>query len=185
MREITTPHSSEAAFASLLDRVQRPLYSFVLGMLHEEELAHDLVQDVFCDAWRAAQRGAPPFGGTDAGDEQAARRWLFHTAYCRAISQRRRHRLLHWSSLDADDVQAVAHPKEPAPFEDQVIEGEVLRAALARLAPEDAACLLLNVVQGFTSSEIAQIVGLKSETAKKRLTRAKERLRAAYFAENA
>jgi DNA-directed RNA polymerase specialized sigma24 family protein len=45
------------------------------------------------------------------------------------------------------------------------------------------ACLLLNIVQGFTSAEIAQILNFSPEAAKKRLARAKQRLRAAYFAQ--
>jgi DNA-directed RNA polymerase specialized sigma24 family protein len=40
-------------------------------------------------------------------------------------------------------------------------------------------------VHGFTCGEIAQIVGIAPEAAKKRLARAKQRLRAAYFAQAA
>ncbi len=53
------------------------------------------------------------------------------------------------------------------------------------MAPQDAACLLLSVVQGFTAAEIAQIIDIAPEAAKKRITRAKQRLRAAYFAQEA
>src|SRR5262249_187246 len=67
------------------------------------------------------------------------------------------------------------------PFENQIVEGEVLRAALAQLKPEDVACLLLRSIQGFTISEIAQIVGIAPDAARKRIARAVERLRVAYF----
>jgi DNA-directed RNA polymerase specialized sigma24 family protein len=60
-----------------------------------------------------------------------------------------------------------------------------LQAILAGMPPQDVACLLLNIVQGFTSAEIAQIVDIGPEAAKKRLARAKQRLRAAYFAQEA
>jgi RNA polymerase sigma-70 factor (ECF subfamily) len=184
MREAQVPGSlSEPAFSGVLDRTQWALYTFVRGLVGEDELARDVVQDAFCDAWRAARRLALPF--TDAGDEDDMRRWLFHAAYCRAVSTLRRRRLLRWIPLEAVSEPDIQRPVAPEPFEDQVAESAVVRAALARLTPEDAACLLLHVIEGFSSAEIAPIVGIKAEAAKKRLTRAKERLRAAYFAEDA
>jgi RNA polymerase sigma-70 factor (ECF subfamily) len=173
---------SETVFSGVLDRAQWPLYRFVRGLITEDEPARELVQDIFCDAWRTAQRTAPPFTAED--DEHAMRRWLFHAAYCRAVSILRRRRLLQWVSLARASEPEIERPELQSPFEDQVIEGEVLRAALDRLSPADAACLLLNVVHGFTAPELAQMLGMKPEAVKKRVTRAKKRLRAAYFAEN-
>ena len=71
---------------------------------------------------------------------------------------------------------------EPAPFEDRVAESAALQAALDALDPQDAACLLFSAAQGFTALEIAEILQITPAAAKKRLTRAKQRLRAAYFA---
>jgi predicted RNA polymerase sigma factor len=65
-----------------------------------------------------------------------------------------------------------------------VVEGDALRTALARLTPQDAACLLLRVVQGFSASEVGAIVGASAETVTKRLSRARQRLRGAYLAVN-
>src|SRR5262249_27682118 len=83
--------------------------------------------------------------------------------------------LLH--PLEADQYCA------PQPFEDQIAEGEVLRAALSRLTPEDAALVLLKEVEGFTIAESVTILALDIglEAAKKRFQRASERLRTAYF----
>lgn len=72
---------------------------------------------------------------------------------------------------------------EQHPFEDRVVEREVLRQALAMLSAEDAACILLSVVQAMHSSEIAQVLGISAEAVRKRVSRAKQRLRAAYFAQ--
>lgn len=70
-------------FTALLDRCQWPLYTFLRGMVGDDEQARDLLQDAFCDAWRTAQQGIPPF--VSAGNNEAGmRRWLFHAAYCRA-----------------------------------------------------------------------------------------------------
>src|SRR5512146_2835985 len=86
---------SLAAFTATVERLQRPLYAFLRGMVGDGEQALDLTQDAFHDAWRATQRGDSPWTATD-GDDEARRRWLFHTAYWRAVSQLRRRKIIHW-----------------------------------------------------------------------------------------
>jgi len=178
-----------AAFAGILQRAQWQLYGFVRGVTGNDERARDVVQDVFVEAWRLAQRGEPPFTrGSLQLNEGGARRWLFHVAYRQAISALRRDHVIEWRSLDDADRSAVsmsAHLYSSLPFEDRIAEAEALRAALGALSSEDVACILLNVIQGFTSTEIAQIIGSTPDAAKRRLSRAKQRLRDAYFAQNA
>jgi DNA-directed RNA polymerase specialized sigma24 family protein len=123
-----------------------------------------------------------PFQGD--GDELAIRRWLFHVAYRRAVSVLRHSNVLHFETLDVAPGPEVGRFHEPVPFDDQIAEAEVLREALAGLGAQDAACLLLNVVQGFTAMEIAAILDITPLAAKKRVFRAKQRLRDAYFAES-
>lgn len=183
MREMIAPRTlSSDAFTEILERYRWPLYIFLRNLVAEDENARDLVQDVFCDAWRAALKARPPFLRDGADDE--VRRWLFHTAYCRAASMLRRRRLVRWESLDADSFNSTWPAVAVTSIEDQVIEAEVVRVALNTLTPDDAACLLLSIVHAFTVAEIAQVIGISFEAAKKRLTRAKQRLRAAYFAQN-
>jgi RNA polymerase sigma-70 factor (ECF subfamily) len=172
-----------ALFDELLRETQGPLYRFVRGLVSDDEQARDVVQDVFVDAWRAARDAAPPFG-SDL-DAVGVRRWLFVVAYRTAASVIRHRRKISWEPLDSFDPPEMDRFYEPAGFEDQVAEGDALQTILASMAPPDVACLLLNIVQGFTSAEIAQIVDIAPEAAKKRLARAKQRLRAAYFAQEA
>ena len=183
MREAPTPSPQlRALFGSVLERTQGQLRGFVYGMVGNVEQASDVVQDVFVEAWRAAQRGTAPFQGD--GDELAIRRWLFHVAYRRAISAFRHETVLRFESLDVTPAPTPRQFYEPLAFDDQIAEGDVLRKALAELGPQDAACLLLNVVQGFTATEIASILDISLLAAKKRISRAKQRLREAYFAES-
>lgn len=172
----------EARSTQILSQIQWALYDFARGLAGEPELAREIVQGVFVDAWRAVKAGAPPFAGDL--DEAGIRKWLFHVAYCRAAAIMRRRYVIAWESLDAADAADVSSAQwhDPVPFEDRVAEAELLREALLSLGPRDAACFLLSAVQGFTSAEIAQIVEIAPEAARKRLTRAKQRLRAAYIA---
>ena len=183
MKDTSAPKLlAPGAFTELLNRYQWPLYSFLRGFISDAEHARDLVQDVFCDAWRAAQRGAAPFDG--AGADDAIRRWLFNAAYWRAISALRRRRLIRWESLEAMTEQQGEIPLLALPFEDTVLEAEALHATFANLSSEEAAVLLLSIVHGFTTAELAEITGISHEAARKRLTRARQRLRTSYFAHN-
>ncbi|HLY31447.1 MAG TPA: sigma-70 family RNA polymerase sigma factor [Ktedonobacterales bacterium] len=192
-------------FATIFARYQQEIQAFLRSMLGAHELAQDLTQDTFHDAWLAAQRGSAPFGGlvsldgspASEADERistqpvgadpgaqldAIRRWLFHTAYCKAISARRRWRLIRWESLDlASGVTDFCDPQATG-FEDRVVEHDALSTAMARLTPQDAACLMLRVVLGFSAAEVGAIVGASAEVVTKRLSRARRRLRDAYLA---
>jgi RNA polymerase sigma-70 factor (ECF subfamily) len=166
-------------FDDLLQRHYRPLTAFSCGLLGDLQAANDVVQDVFVAAWRATQQHKPPF--TPMVDEAGAKRWLYRVAYRRAISMRRHTSVLAWESLEQAEASELSDPAQTA-FVDRVVEGEALGAALARLTPEDAACVLLHVVHGFKLLSVAQILEISLPAAKKRVARATQRLRAAYFA---
>ena len=183
MSEPLPAESTPTLFVELLGETQGPLYGFVRGLVGDDEQARDVVQDVYVDAWCAARHEAPPFG--HGGDAPAIRRWLFVVAYHAAVSVVRHRRVIAWESLDTLDPPETDRFYEPDAFEDHVAEGDALHTILAGMAPQDVTCLLLSIVQGFTAAEIAQIVDIAPEAAKKRLARAKQRLRAAYFAQEA
>jgi RNA polymerase sigma-70 factor (ECF subfamily) len=173
-------------FTELLQSSQTALYAFTRHLLANSEDARDVVQDVYVQAWRAAQRGSPPFEGAWREEDALTRRgWLFTVAYRQAVSLLRHRQVITWHSLEVIDEEcaplATGAHQAAEPFENQIVEGEVLRAALARLKPDDAACLLLRIVQGFSIFQIAQIVGIAPDAARKRFSRAVERLRGAYF----
>lgn len=176
---VTIQPLSVADFSALVERYQHSLYAFLRGFVENGEQARDLTQDTFTAAWRATQASAAPFIAGTPEDEQ--RRWLYRTAYRRAVDLLRRRRLVRWEPLDAiTETEAATLP----PFEDQLIEGETLRAALDELSAPDVACLLLRVAHGFSATEVGEIMGASGETITKRLSRARQRLRAAYQRQN-
>ena len=179
----TTPQRlSFAEFTVLVERHQHELLGFLGGLIAHTEQARDLLQDTFCDAWRAAKRGVPPLVAGGAPEE--IRRWLFHTAYCRGIDLLRRRRLIRWVSLDERVAAEDEALSSLVSFEDQVVEDEAMRAALRVLSPKDVICLQLVLVQGFTAAEAAQIIGDSPQAVAKRLPRARRRLLDAYLAQN-
>jgi RNA polymerase sigma-70 factor, ECF subfamily len=181
MTDSSLPTSGAAAlFTATLIREQRGVYGFVRGLVGNAEQAHDITQDVFLFAWRAAQDGTPPFHGSE--DERGARRWLYCVAYRRAISALRHQGIVSFERLNIADDAQLARLGTERPFEEAIADQETLRAALSDVGTDDAACLLLYVVQGFTTREISAMLEITLDAAKKRVTRAKQRLRDAYFA---
>lgn len=158
---------SFAEFTSLVERHERELLGFLRSLVQQPEQASDLLQETFSDAWWAAKRGQPPLVPGVAAAE--VRRWLFHAAYCQAMSALRRHRLIRWESLDTPGVGSL----------------EVLSSPLAQLSTKDVTCLVLHVVEEFTAAETAQIMGDSPQAIAKRITRAKQRLLTAYVAQDA
>lgn len=166
----------------MLERGQRPLYTFLCGLVGDDEQARDFVQDTFYEAWRVYMGNVPPFDVLRP--ETEVRRWLFRVAYRRALSALRRRRIVRWHSLEvAQEVERMDMPVVE-PFEERLAEDDVVRVALAALAPADVACLTLIVVHGFTAAEVGQIVGASAQAVAKRFARAKQRMRAAYLAQN-
>jgi RNA polymerase sigma-70 factor, ECF subfamily len=166
---------SRDAFAGIVMRHQQDLCAFLTGCLNNTEQVHDVIQDTFSDAWQATQRVTSPF--TTRHDEQEIRRWLFRTAYRQAIDSIRHHRIIQWEPLSENTVGDLAAPA----FEDRVIESETLKAALAELSLSDVACLQLRVVLGFSAAEAATIMETTPALIDKRLSRARQRLRASYI----
>jgi RNA polymerase sigma-70 factor (ECF subfamily) len=172
---------SVEAFNGILAQFQGPLVRFVRSLVGNGEDARDLVQDVFVDAWRTAQRQVPPF--VIGMDERAVRNWLFHAAYCNAISVLRRRSVITWESLTMHDDADLSEPGGDDGFEERIVEGAVLRAALATLETADLSCLRLRIIDGFTTVEIADVLEIAPSAARKRLSRAMRRLRASYLAQ--
>jgi len=172
------PDSPGARFTRMLDRTQGALVGFARGLLGNREDARDVAQDVYIEAWRLAQRESPPFAAQSA--PAATDRWLYVAAYHRSISLLRRRRVIGWESLDTATTLERAEHNEQATLEDQVADAASMRSALACLDPDDAACLQLAIVLGYPAGEIARVFEITPEAARKRISRALQRLRAAY-----
>ncbi|HEX8035814.1 MAG TPA: sigma-70 family RNA polymerase sigma factor [Ktedonobacterales bacterium] len=180
-RELSAPDSALGArFTRLLDLHQAALHSFAFSMVSDRELAHDIVQEAFVAAWRIASHHEAPF--SDPCDDEGVRRWLFAVTYRQAALVLRKRRHVVWQSLD------VVKPDNIAPASPDiaigVVEADALRSALSTLTPVDAACFLLQAVHGFSTREIADVVQLRPDVVRKRLSRSRQRLRDAYIAQS-
>jgi RNA polymerase sigma-70 factor, ECF subfamily len=156
-----------AAFGALYDRYVEAVYRYVFYRVRNDADAEDLVSDVFMRALRAIPRYEP---------RVAFLAWLYRIARNAVIDRARRSR----TQISFED--ALAHPNA-----DQVVEPdatilalsdkEAVRAALAKLTPLQQEVIVLRFVEGYSTLEIANLVGKREGTVRGIQFRALEALR--------
>lgn len=161
---------AERVYLRLVADYQTAILNYLYRLVGDVELAEDLTQDTFIKAYRALER-------LELGDDAEARRraWLYRIAQNTATDHFRRQGRLKWLSLEglrrqpADDLATVsANAGDPA------------RQALALLSREHREVLLLFGQGGLDAAEVADVLGISPEAARKRRQRARESFAAAY-----
>jgi RNA polymerase sigma factor (sigma-70 family) len=153
---------AQARTESLVVEYQTKLARYLRRMVGDPEVALDLTQEVFLSAYRmlAADASRELSGG-----------WLYRAATNAGISFLRRKRILRMLPLDRElDRTAWRVDERSAASLD-------LQAALARLAPEQSAALLLTSYAGYSSSEAGAILGTTADAVRQRVCRAMRVLR--------
>ncbi len=126
-------------------------------------LAEEVVQDTFLAVWRK------PHSYRGSG---AVAAWIWGIGIRRLIDRLRRTRALHPLPRGRGDVIVSA--------EDHVLLGVEfgdLGGALARLSPELRAVVQATVLDGLTTKEASQLLGIPAGTVKTRMMRARAQLR--------
>ena len=157
-----------AAFDAVYARFHGRLWSFLVRLSGRRDVAEDLVQDTWLLVARHADR-------IEEGTDLAA--WLFTVARNRYRSWRR------WAVLDLTRLDLLAREPTPAtatPEGAAAARAEVaaLEDALGRIAPAHREVLLLAAVEGLESAQVAEVLGIREDAARKRLSRARAELAA-------
>jgi RNA polymerase sigma-70 factor (ECF subfamily) len=178
---MTTPTVTDAALVAavavgemgalreLYERHGAWLHARLLRRCNDPEVAVEVVQDTFVALWKDARRFR------NDGEVGA---WLWGIAFRRMVSRLRSRKdvmlLPEWG--------AAAMPRQALPSaEDEVLLGVEygdLAVALRRLSPEFRAVVQAVVLDGLTTKEAGRLLGVRENTVKTRLHRAKARLRA-------
>jgi RNA polymerase sigma-70 factor, ECF subfamily len=171
---VEAKRGSEEAFRELVERFHRPVYSLLLRIVRQPELAEDLAQESFLKAWKALAR-------FDAGRRFSS--WMFKIAHNTALDELRRGGL-ETVSLDAPFAGEEEPPELPADLsaENPLLRtlaresGRVLERAIARLRPAYRGILLLRFAQEMSYDEIAEVLSLPLGTVKIHIFRARGEL---------
>jgi len=133
------------------------LLRFALRLRLPRPTAEDLVQETLLRAWRA-------FSQFETGTNSRA--WLFRILLNAFYEQGRR------LKTSPETV-----PMKERGESSQVLEQLEVRQAMDALPEEQRTALMLSVVEGFTSSETAQILSVPIGTVMSRVSRARQSLR--------
>jgi RNA polymerase sigma-70 factor, ECF subfamily len=160
---------NDLAFATLVTRYERKLIRVLFRLVHDEELARDLAQETF---WKVYTR-------LDRFD--TSRRfgpWLFRVGVNLGVDMLRRHDAPPAASIDRHSCQ-FCHSLDlldPDPRLREELAQEV-RFVVDRLPLIYRTILVLRDLEGFSSAEVAAIVGRREATVRWRLARARDLFR--------
>jgi RNA polymerase sigma-70 factor (ECF subfamily) len=135
------------------------IYRYLLYLTAQPDLADDLTQETFLLGWRylATFQGR----GTLRG-------WLLRIARREFLRLRQRRQ----AELGLEGLGELAAGDGTA-----WLESVELRAVIGRLPLEEREVMLLYYLEGYSSSQIAPILGVPGRTVRRRLEQARERLR--------
>ncbi|GAB2974441.1 RNA polymerase sigma factor [Mucilaginibacter puniceus] len=161
---------NQSAYADLIKRHQRFVFTLALRFSKTREDAEEIAQDCFVKAYRSL-----------ASFQQQSKfsTWLYSIVYTTAMTRLRKKRI-ETSSIHNDD-------------DNSQIEGQIavidtnhaennsrsyyLNQAIAQLLPDDAAVLTLFYKGEQSVEEISQALGIETNAVKVKLFRARQRLK--------
>jgi RNA polymerase sigma-70 factor (ECF subfamily) len=160
------------ALKELYDHHAPWLHARLMRRCNDPEVVLDVVQDTFVAVWKD--------GGRWRGEGEVAA-WLWGIAFRRMVSRlRRRKDLVLLPDWDDQRVTTRGMGAVPA-VEDEVLLGVEygdLATGLARLSPDFRAVVQAVVLDGLTTREAGRLLGVRENTVRTRLHRAKAQLRA-------
>ena len=154
-----------APFTRLLEMLRPDLLRFACWLARDRSVAEDVVQETLIRAWKSRE---------ELKDPAAARPWLF------TIARREHARLYERKRLPTVDVDSVEALGDPALASEGDAALHDLRGAIMQLPDEYREPLVMQVLGGFSTAEIAGQLGLTQAAVLTRLFRARNRLRTIY-----
>ncbi len=155
-------NQKRARFERLCQSLRPDLLRFAFWLSRDRALAEDVVQETMLRAWKAQD---------SLQDEGSAKPWfltIIRREYARCFERKR------LVTVDVDELIAREEPMLAAAEEQDLAE---LRAAMFKLADEYREPLVLQVLMGLSTDEIARELKLSAPAVLTRLFRARKQLR--------
>jgi RNA polymerase sigma-70 factor (ECF subfamily) len=161
---------NQLAYADLVKRHQRFVFTLALRFAKSREDAEEIAQDCFIKAYRSLS----------AFQQQSKfSTWLYSIVYTTAMTFLRKRRL-DTSSID-DDESHMQIENKPSGYDEYNVENKsrsyYINQAIEQLLPDDANIITMFYKGEQSLEEIAQAMGIEANTVKVKLFRARQRLK--------
>ena len=166
-----------AALEELLARSQSVVRRFSNTVCGHQADSEDAAQEALIKTYRYVQ---------DLRDPESFRAWLYRTVKNACLISRRKRagEPAHLDSIDAADgdeepilLKVRAAGKSPEELAENAKLREHLRDALLKLPQSHRVVVFLREMEGLSTKEVAEVVGISEDNVKARLSRARARLR--------
>ena len=153
-----------SAFSELVKANQAPLRRFLFRLCRNYHRADDIAQDTFIMAWEKLStfKGSGTFAG-----------WLFKIGYNCFLQQQRKIVREQQVNKEYEDLSKINIVRYDAATDAQLD----LEKAMLHLNDSEAAAITLCHTQGFSHSEVAEILDAPLGTVKSNIKRGKEKLK--------
>ena len=155
----------QMAFRALVDRHHESLARTVVSMLGPGDVVDDVLQEVFVQFYKNMKT----FRG-----ESSIKTYLNRIAVNRSLDvlRRRKRSLKRFVGLEDGGAGDIADPSAQEPEVDQTVW-----KAIDRLSADQRAVVTLRLVEGYSTEEAAEILGIRYGTVLSRLSRACDNLK--------
>jgi RNA polymerase sigma factor (sigma-70 family) len=161
---------NQAAYADLIKRHQRFVFTLALRFAKSREDAEEIAQDCFVKAYRSLAN----FNG-----EAKFSTWLYSIVYTTAMTFLRKKRI-DTSSID-DENTYIQLENQSGGLDNNTAEQKsqsyYVNRAIEQLLPDDAMIITLFYKGEQSLEEIGQAMGMEANTVKVKLFRARQRLK--------
>jgi RNA polymerase sigma-70 factor, ECF subfamily len=162
------------AFDLFYDRYAQIIFSLCVRILKDTGEAEDVLQEIFVQIWREAER----FDAARA----SVKTWIFTIARSRSLDRYRSRKTAHQRFEDAaaEDLQQISSKED---LQSTSVVQQYVAAAMQQLTKEQRTVLELCYYRGLTQEEISNLLGEPLGTIKSRIRAALMKLRSAFAGE--
>ena len=153
------------AFGGIVECFQSPIIRYLCGLTGDAELARDLAQDTFVQAFKSLSKTTR---------DLPLKAWLYRIATNNALQHRRRAKRVSFVPLSDNPGEDAA---------ESAIDTAAAQEALLKVPEKLRACMVLHFIDGFKYREIAETLGISEDAVRMRVARGSEAFRGFYRAE--
>lgn len=162
MNSSSAHFARQQKFDKLVAVFHPDMYRYALWLCRDRTIADDVVQEALLRAWKSLD---------SLRDEAAAKHWLL------TIVRRENARYFERKRLETVDVDELSPAQEASIAESEDEQLAEVRSAIFRLDDDYREPLVLQVLMGYSTTEIAELMGLKQGAVLTRLHRARHKLK--------